>query len=75
LFIQAGSFGDADNAQRLADKLRDAGYTQVSVRKDSQGSRTLHRVRIGPLSSVDEFDRVIAHLKSLGVNDARLASE
>jgi rare lipoprotein A len=75
LFIQAGTFGEAPNAQRLADKLRNAGYTQVTVRTDSQGSRALHRVRIGPLASVDEFDRVMAHLKSLGVNDARLASE
>jgi len=75
IFVQAGSFGEADNAQRLADKLRTAGYPQASVRKESQGSRTLHRVRIGPLATVDEFDRVIAHLKSLGVNDARLAAD
>jgi rare lipoprotein A len=75
LFIQAGSFGDVANAERLAEKLRAAGYTQVAVRKESHQSRTLHRVHIGPLSDVNEFDRVIAHLKSLGVNDARLASE
>jgi rare lipoprotein A len=75
LFIQAGSFGEAVNAERLAEKLRAAGYAQVSVSKESQGSRTLHRVRIGPISDVNEFDRVVTHLKSLGINDARLASE
>jgi rare lipoprotein A len=75
LFVQAGTFGEVANAQRLADKLREAGYTQVTLRHDTQGSRTLHRVRIGPIATVDEFDRIIAHLKSLGVNDARLASD
>jgi rare lipoprotein A len=75
LFVQAGSFGEAANAQRLADKLRDAGYAQVAVRKDAQGSRALHRVRIGPLATVDEFDRIVAHLKSMGVSDARLATD
>jgi rare lipoprotein A len=75
LFVQVGSFGEAANAQRLADKLRESGYSQVTVRKDSQGSRGLHRVRIGPLANVEEFDRVVAHLKSLGLNDARLAGE
>ncbi len=75
LFVQAGSFGEAANAQRLADKLRAVGYAQVAVRKEVQQSGALHRVRIGPLANVEEFDRVMTHLKSLGVNDARLASE
>lgn len=74
LFVQAGSFSDATNAQRLVDKLRAAGYSQVSVRKDSS-PRTLHRVHIGPLANADEFDRVIAALKSLGINEARLATQ
>jgi rare lipoprotein A len=75
LFVQAGTFGEAANAQRVADKLRNAGYPQVTVRQDSKTPRALYRVRIGPLGSADEFDRVIAHLKSLGINDARLATE
>jgi rare lipoprotein A len=74
LFVQAGSFGDAANAQRLADKLRAAGYSQVTVRKDSS-PRGLHRVQVGPLANADEFDRVIAGLKSLGINEARLATQ
>jgi rare lipoprotein A len=75
LFVQAGAFGDAGNAERLLDRLRAAGYPQAAVRKEQQGSRTLHRVRIGPIASVDEFDNVVAHLKSLGIDDARLAAD
>jgi rare lipoprotein A len=73
LFVQAGSFGDAANAQRLAERIRDAGYSQVTVRKDPS-ERGLHRVHIGPLANAEEFDRVVARLKSLGINEARLAT-
>lgn len=75
LFVQAGAFGDDANAQRLANKLRDAGLGQTSVRRENQGSHTLHRVRIGPIANVVEFDRIVAQLRSMGINDARLASE
>jgi rare lipoprotein A len=75
LFVQAGAFGDASNAERLIDRLRAAGYAQAAVRQERQGSRTLNRVRIGPIATVDEFDRVVAHLKSLGIDDARLAAD
>lgn len=72
LFIQAGAFSDVSNAQRLATRLKDLGYINATVRKES--GRDIHRVHIGPLANVAEFDRVIAHLRSLGINDARLAA-
>jgi hypothetical protein len=34
----------------------------------------MYRVRIGPITQVEEFDRIVAHLKSLGIGDAHLAS-
>jgi rare lipoprotein A len=73
LFVQAGAFAAADNAQRLADKLRAAGYTQVFVRDDLIAGRKLYRVRIGPIPDVPEFDRIVAALEQQGVRDAHLA--
>jgi len=75
LFVQAGAFGDVSNAQRLASQLRGAGYNEVSVRTEQRDGRTLHRVHVGPVRDAREFDRVVAHLKSLGVTDARLAGQ
>jgi rare lipoprotein A len=73
LFVQAGAFTAPDNAQRLADKLRAAGYTQVFVRDDLIAGRRLYRVRIGPIPDVPQFDRIVAALEQQGVRDAHLA--
>jgi rare lipoprotein A len=73
LFVQAGAFAAPDNAQRLAEKLRAAGYTQVFVRDDLIAGRKLYRVRIGPIPDVPEFDRIVAALEQVGVRDAHLA--
>jgi peptidoglycan lytic transglycosylase len=73
LFVQAGAFAAPDNAQRLADKLRAEGYTQVFVRDDLIAGRKLYRVRIGPIPDVPQFDRIVAALEQEGVRDAHLA--
>jgi rare lipoprotein A len=73
LFVQAGAFATAANAQRLAEQLRGAGYTQVFVRDDLVAGRRLYRVRIGPIPNVPEFDRIVAALEQAGVRDAHLA--
>jgi rare lipoprotein A len=73
LFVQAGAFAAPANAQRLADQLRGAGYTQVFVRDDLVAGRRLYRVRIGPIPDVPQFDRIVAALEQAGVRDAHLA--
>jgi rare lipoprotein A len=73
LYIQAGAFADPANAARLAAKLSGGGYGNVFVRKDELAGRKMYRVRIGPIPDVPEFDRVVAALEHVGVNDARLA--
>jgi rare lipoprotein A len=73
LFVQAGAFSDPANAQRLADKLRGGNYGTVFVRDDQISGRRMYRVRIGPVPDVAEFDRVVAALERVGINDAHLA--
>ena len=73
LFIQAGAFSDPKNAERLMEKLRDGGYGKVFVRDNEIQGRRMYRVRIGPVPDVAEFDRVVAALERVGINDAHLA--
>jgi rare lipoprotein A len=73
LFIQAGAFSDPKNAERLLEKLRGGGYGQVFVRDNEIAGRRMYRVRIGPVPDVAEFDRVVAALERVGINDAHLA--
>jgi rare lipoprotein A len=72
-FVQAGAFSDPKNADRLAEKLRGGGYGAVFVRENEIAGRRMFRVRIGPISSVEEFDRIVAALARGGINDAHLA--
>lgn len=73
LYIQAGAFSDPRNADRLLEKLRGGGYGKVFVQDNEIAGRRMYRVRIGPVPNVAEFDRVVAALERVGVNDAHLA--
>jgi peptidoglycan lytic transglycosylase len=72
-FAQAGAFADEANARRLADKLRDARVGDVAVSEARVDGRRLFRVRVGPVTGVDEFDALIERLQRAGVEAARLA--
>ena len=73
LFVQAGAFADPANAQHLASQLRGGSYGAIFVREDVIAGRKMYRVRIGPVPSVAEFDRIVSDLDKIGVHDAHLA--
>jgi len=73
-YIQVGAFSQADNAQRVARKLRDAGLEHVFTLAPA-ADQPLQRVRIGPIASVQQFDALIAQLTALGFPGARLAQD
>ncbi|HSC05889.1 MAG TPA: septal ring lytic transglycosylase RlpA family protein [Steroidobacteraceae bacterium] len=73
LYVQAGAFAEQANAERLLARMRAAGVGPAFVRSDERDGRVLYRVRVGPVPSVAEFDRVLEELRQIGVSDARLA--
>ncbi len=75
LFVQAGAFSDPANADRLVTKLRSNGLSNAAVASRPDGKPPLYRVRVGPVSSVREFDSLVARLNALGIRDARLAAD
>lgn len=58
IFVQAGSFGVKDNADRLAAQLKK--YGGVIVDPVTVGGKTMYRVKVGPMKSVSEADAVLA---------------
>ena len=74
MFIQAGVFADHENARRRVEVLLAAGFELASL-DEIAGARTLHRVRVGPFASVEEFDLNMKRLRELGINDARLLTD
>ena len=57
LFVQAGAFANYDNAYRMSARLSRYGTTQVSEVRS--GGQQLYRVRIGPVSSVQDADTIL----------------
>lgn len=75
LYVQAGAFANIDNARALRTRLQNGAFKPVEIQTAELDDNTVHRVRIGPLPSVEEGDRVAARVASLGINNAYLIVE
>lgn len=66
--VQLGSFGNANNAQRLRDKVLEMGYG-AHLQQVSRGDTSLTRVFSGPFVNKDDAARAKAALdKAFGLN-------
>jgi rare lipoprotein A len=72
LFLQVGAFSNRDNAKRLGQRLQSSGLGEIHILEASNASGPLYRVRIGPLATVEDADRVSNRLVSLGISDTRV---
>ncbi|KKJ75386.1 hypothetical protein WH95_18775 [Kiloniella litopenaei] len=70
IYVQAGSFLQVHNANRLRARLSPLGTAQVA--DAAVGERTFYRVRLGPLTNVQEADELLKILHDNGYNDARV---
>jgi cell division protein FtsN len=71
LFLQAGSFSTAQDADNQKAKLAFMGVEAV-IQQVMIQDKTLYRVRVGPYTKIDELNKVRAELAKAGV-DAQLA--
>jgi len=70
-----GAFGDRENAKQLQHQLSELNLGEVSISSITQNSKQLHRVRIGPLETVQSADDAVVELNSMGLNDHRVVIE
>jgi rare lipoprotein A len=75
LYIQVGAYGDPVNAAKTVERLEAAGIAHVYQSSAVNGGKPIQRVRVGPVSSVEQFDVLVARLAALGFPGARLAPE
>ena len=75
LYVQVGAFSDQHNAQRVVDRLHAGGLSSAFILAPPDGKPPLYRVRLGPIATVAEFDRMAARLTTLGFPEARLATD
>jgi cell division protein FtsN len=66
LFLQAGSFSTAQDADNQKAKLAFMGIEAV-VQQVMIQDKTLYRVRVGPYTKIDELNKVRAELAKSGI--------
>jgi rare lipoprotein A len=69
IWVQAGAFSDAGNADRVRQSLQ--GVAAISVSPVQVNGVDLFRVRLGPLQDTAEAERVLALVRSMGFSGAR----
>ncbi|MGM0825836.1 MAG: SPOR domain-containing protein [Pseudomonadota bacterium] len=57
--VQVGSFGNADNAQRLSDQLSDEGFAVYQRERDNQ----MTTVYVGPFATSEEGETAMSDVK------------
>ncbi len=75
LFVQVGAFGERQNAERRHRLLSSNGIDQAFVHRDAGRDPAIYRVRIGPLSGVEQYDRLVSELSRMGISETHLVTE
>jgi rare lipoprotein A len=73
IYLQVGAFSDVDNAERVAQRLRQARLGDVQVTETEVNGRRVRRVRVGPLADVDSADRISAQIEGMGLPRPQVA--
>ncbi len=81
LYLQVGAFSQWDNAVSLRDRLEREALRPIFVQSSQVAGNNgadatrIYRVRVGPLSNVEEGDRLTERATQLGIPDARIVVE
>jgi peptidoglycan lytic transglycosylase len=73
IYIQAGAFVQQANAEQLKQKLAALGHIDITAVRVN--GVNLYRVRIGPVKTAEEADKLLARVISHGAPSARIAYE
>lgn len=75
LYLQVGAFTDRNNATQLLNKLVNTTPENVLINRKATGNYNVYRVRIGPLRTEADADRLRASLEPLGLDSPNLVVE
>lgn len=67
VWIQAGAFTLRDNAERLRTRLGTAGVGDVAIQVAQVNGQQFFKVRLGPVASTAEADRIAGVLAGYGI--------
>ena len=75
VFVQIGAFSQRANADLLVNQLNRLDLGDITISSVIKDTKELHRVRIGPLSTVQSADDAVAKLSGMGMKEHRVVIE
>jgi len=66
LFLQVGAYSDRENAERMRQRIHRLVHSEVQVFAQGSQRDAMYQVRVGPLPSVQDADRMGAKLVLMG---------
>ncbi|MBT8096303.1 MAG: septal ring lytic transglycosylase RlpA family protein [Woeseia sp.] len=75
VYLQVGAFGSKLNAERRHRLLLSSGIAASAVHEDRGVDSPLYRVRIGPLDGAEHYDRLVAEITALGIQESHLVTD
>ena len=73
MYVQAGAFSDPANAHRLEDQLK--GLGNVVIVPVTVNNAQIYRVRLGPIADAAAAEAMLARVKGMGVDNAKVIRE
>ena len=71
LFLQVGAFSSQDNAYELKKRLSRM-FKQQQIHSDFSSEKNIYRVRIGPLASIADADKLSVFLNNKGIPTTKI---
>ncbi len=72
IYVQVGAFSDRQNAERLRNRLARMPIRPIEIQQATSKQRLIYRVRVGPLDSVSDADRMSDVLAKHGLASAHI---
>ncbi len=72
LYIQIAAFGTEENAMEMIEDLRSKNFRSARIHVDNNNGKLLYRVRIGPVPTSNVAEKVLAQLKEINLNNAKI---
>ena len=71
-YLQLGAFSSRANAEQLARRVRADGHGATEVSEIQTANALLYRVRLGPLASAAEAERLASQMGPYGISNPRV---
>lgn len=72
LYVQIAAFSSEQNALEMISELRENNFQSVRIHVDNKDGKLLYRVRIGPVPTDSVAEKVLAQLKEINLNNAKI---